>query len=287
MTRVGVAVINFNRLEMLKRCLESLSQDTSDVAFELMVNDAGSSDGSREWLKETGYRLLLDPMPDPGCWPAYSYAQAVNRCARFMFEEWTGLEYFYPLNNDNYVHLNWLSRCIDEFEADPEVGHVGSKVIWGPAKGAPLAGTIQSAGAFFRYVGTAWQTRSAFMGRSTDLPAANRSYDVDYSGFGMYRRDLFERFGGLCEDYPPIYWDDPDWGFTLWTKGYRVVYCPQSEIVHDHLSEAVLYSEPERQHHFQSNAGGGPNRTKFMAKWAHLLKPDGHRSQLLPQIVGC
>jgi len=285
MVRVGVAVINFNRLEMLKRCLASLNLDAG-IDFALVVNDAGSSDGSREWLRESGSQLLLDPMPDPGCWPAYSYAQAVNRCAKYLFEKYPEIEYYYPLNNDNYVHSGWLQRCIDEFEADPKVGHVGSKAIFGPAKGVPLAHTIQSAGAFFRWTAGGWQTRSAFIGKPVDLPEANRSYGVDYSGFGMYRRDLFEKFGGLCEDYPPIYWDDPDWGFTLWTHGYRVVYCPLSEIVHDHLSESQLYSEPERQHHFTSNAGAGPNRAKFMTKWAVLLRPDGTRSSLLPPVVG-
>jgi len=285
---VGVAVINWNRLEMLKRCLASLRKNDGGAEFALLVNDAGSNDGSREWLGDARYgRLLFDPMPQPNCWPSYSYAQAVNRCARFLFKEYPSIRYFYTLNNDNYVHPGWLRACLDTFGRDEKIGHVGSKVIFGPAKGPPLAHTTQSAGAFFLRAFRDWQTRSAFIGKPITLPEANVEYDVDYSGFGMYRRDLFEQFGGLCEDYPPIYWDDPDWGFTLWTHGYRVVYCPGSEIVHDHLSEGVLYSEPERQHHFSSQAGAGPNKAKFMAKWAHVLRPDGTRSPILPQIVGC
>ena len=288
---VGVAVINFNRGKMLQRCLISLTVDSGIDDFAVLVNDAGSSDGSRRWLQENlanaGANLLFDPMPQPGCWPAYSYAQAVNRCARWLFERYPSIRYFYPLNNDCYVHPDWLRACVDLFERDEKIGHVGSKVIYGPAKDPPLAYSIQGAGAFFRFVGREWQTRSAHIGKPITLPEANVEYDVDYSGFGMYRRDLFEQFGGLCEDYPPIYWDDPDWGFTLWTHGYRVVYCPKSEIVHDHLSERVLYSEPERQHHFSSQAGAGPNKQKFMAKWAHILRPDGTRSPILPRIVGC
>ena len=281
MAKVVVSVINYNRVEMLKRCVESVLSTSGGVVFDLLVTDAGSTDGGREWIEERSkagaFRALLDPMPSLGDRPVYSYAEAVNRCAAELF--WANPDgvYYYPLNNDNMVQPNWLVHCVQTFASDPKIGHVGSSVWYGPSF-PQMSGKIQSAGAFFKPV-SGWTTRSAFVGQQT---APTGIYDVDYCGFGMYRRDLFEKFGGLCTDYPPIYWDDPDWGFTLWQNGYRVVCDPRSMIVHDHLPNP--YVEHERKHHF---APIGPNKAKFMFKWQGFLHPDGTRSEKLPKVVGC
>jgi len=282
MAKVGVAIINYNRLEMLKRCVQSVLETSGGVEFDLLVNDVGSTDGSRGWLEHNHgpFGMLLDVIPviprvQPT--PLWSYAQSVNRCMRELVARNPETVFYYPLNNDNYVQPGWLSACVETFASDPTIGHVGSSVWYGPAF-PQMAGKVQSAGAFFQHGMGGWATKSAFCGQKT---VPTEPFDVDYCGFGMYRRDLFEKFGGLCEDYSPIYWDDPDWGFTLWEAGYRVVCEPRSMIVHDHTPNP--YGEPERQHHF---AAIGPNREKFMAKWKYFLRPDGTRSDFLPQVVG-
>lgn len=282
MASVGVAIINWNRLEMLKRCIQSVLETSAGVVFDLFVWDVGSTDGSYEWLsREVSIFDPFDARCDQLCSPPrLSYAQTVNQAARYLFAKYPEMVYFYPLNNDNYVLPGWLSACAETFASDPKIGHVGSCVWYGPSF-PQMSGKVQSAGAFFQHGMGGWTTRSAFVGQQT-ISTVPCCYEVDYNGFGMYRRDLFEKFGGLCEDYPPIYWDDPDWGFTLWSNGYRVVCDLRSMIVHDHTPNP--YIEPERQHHF---AAIGPNKEKFMARWSHLLLPDGTRSPILPKVVGC
>ena len=287
MAKVGVAIINYNRLEMLKRCVQSVLETSGGVVFDLLVLDVGSTDDSSVWLiQETRHgglftdrsRFFAIEEPGPSGVPRTGYAQSVNQAARKMFEDHPEMEYFYTLNNDCYVQPGWLSACVETFATDSKIGHVGSSVWYGPSF-PQLDGKVQSAGAFFLFGSGQWVTRSAYIGQKT-VPTA--PFDVDYTGFGMYRRDMFEEFGGLCEDYPPIYWDDPDWGFTLWENGYRVVCNPMSMIVHDHTPNP--YTEPERQHHFVSI---GPNKEKFMKKWKWMLTPLGNRNALLPPVVGC
>lgn len=287
MASIGVAIINYNRFAMLRRVVESVLATDGGVVFDLLVNDVGSTDGGRAWIAEQEAlgrcKALFDPMPDDGP-PVYSYAQSVNRCATHLFAMNPDAAYYFPLNNDNEVRPGWLVRCVETYATDESIGHVGPKVLYGP-EFPQMAGKVQSAGAFFRHFGHEWQTRSAYCGEPGTWVAP--PYAVDYCGFGMYRRDLFEKFGGLSEDFPPIYWDDPDWSLTLLTNGYRTVCDPRAVIIHDHLDTTRMYAEPERAHHFAANAGGGPNKQKFLAKWNDVLMSDGRRASILPEVVGC
>jgi len=282
MAKVVVSVLNLNRLSMLQRCVESLLLDAG-IPFRFMVWDGGSDDGSVEWLLGSGLDVQYDDPPDPGCWPRYSYAQTVNRSAKYLFERYPESEFFFTLNNDSIAIINWLAPLVETLSRDPRVGHVGPTVLYGQSTEPHMRGKVQSAGAFFMKQGLEWITRSAYcMGNPPPHP-----FLADYTGFGLYRRDLFEKFGGLDEGFAPIYYDDASWGYTLWDNGYEVVVDSRAAIVHDHLSMAQMYLEKERSHHFSSNAGSGENKQRFILKWAHLLQPDGTRSPILPPIVGC
>jgi len=48
---LSVVVVTWNRLPMVKKCIESVLS-TTHVPFELIVVDNGSTDGTEEWLKE-------------------------------------------------------------------------------------------------------------------------------------------------------------------------------------------------------------------------------------------
>ena len=51
--KLSVLVLTRNRLALLKRCLHALEQQTAPPE-EVVVVDTGSTDGTREWLKEQG-----------------------------------------------------------------------------------------------------------------------------------------------------------------------------------------------------------------------------------------
>lgn len=45
-----IGMLTYNRLEMTKKCLESLYANTDKEDFELIIWDNGSTDGTKEWL---------------------------------------------------------------------------------------------------------------------------------------------------------------------------------------------------------------------------------------------
>jgi glycosyltransferase involved in cell wall biosynthesis len=57
---VSVVVINWNRRQLLRACLESLARQ-SGVAFEVIVVDNGSTDGSADVARGLGARIVTEP----------------------------------------------------------------------------------------------------------------------------------------------------------------------------------------------------------------------------------
>jgi hypothetical protein len=56
---ISVVVVNWNRKELLRACLGSIERQ-GEVAFEVIVVDNGSADGSAEMAEaEFGVRVLL------------------------------------------------------------------------------------------------------------------------------------------------------------------------------------------------------------------------------------
>ena len=223
--KTAVIVMNRNRKEMLEECLKYLKESGDWDIFDLYICDSRSDDGSREMLlreMESDATLIYDNDPDLG------YSESNNRVMK-MCQDY---RYIYLVNNDVYVCKHWLSEAIKCAEAHPEAGHIASKQLCANY-------SIQAAGAFKLRNG---QTICAYGGREKDYEPANEVYEVDYAGFGLYKRDTIKKLGYLEERYWPIYFDDDDWGLRVEMAGMKCIYCPKSEIRH-------MMEHSNREHH--------------------------------------
>lgn len=71
-----------------------------------------------------------------------------------------------------------------------------------------------------------------------------------YAGGGasLFLREPLQRYLRLSQAYAPFYFEDADWGMQAWAEGYRVLYCPRSQAVHEHRATIARYhSEAEIQ----------------------------------------
>lgn len=55
--KVGIAVIAYNRIDTLKKCIYSIEKNTL-VPYSLVICDDGSEDGTIEWLQSNGYSVV-------------------------------------------------------------------------------------------------------------------------------------------------------------------------------------------------------------------------------------
>lgn len=71
-------------------------------------------------------------------------------------------------------------------------------------------------------------------GRQPGEEELNRKRETDYiSGASVIiRKELWDAIGGFDEQFAPAYYEDVDLAFQVRERGYRVVYQPESEVVH-------------------------------------------------------
>ena len=198
----------------------------SGIKFEVIVVDNASEDGSADYIAAhfPHARLLRNTTNlgfAGGCNVGLHHAHGSS---------------FVLLNQDTEAQPNWLSQLITPLRQDSSIGITGSKALF-------LDGTIQHAGAHLDH-----QAISHHYGYTTrDRHDYDQLRDVDFvtgAALAISRR-AYTVIGDLDEGFSPAYYEDADWCYRARAAGFRVVYVPDSVIIHKETS-SVLGSEPRR-----------------------------------------
>jgi glycosyltransferase involved in cell wall biosynthesis len=167
---ITVIVCAFNRERMLDACLRSIrAQDHR--SFEVIVVDDASTDGTlavarRHEAEDPRVRVIARDR-NAGSIPNLNLA---HRHARGAFIGW--------VDSDDLILPDCLSACAAELRANPEVGCVYTDQMVIDEHNRPLA-----------------------YGHRADIPYSSRRLLVDFMTFHfrLYRRELYDRVGGLDE----------------------------------------------------------------------------------------
>ena len=211
--RVSVIVVNWNRRDLLRACLKSLGNQT-EKAFDVIVVDNGSGDGSAEMVEQEypGVRLI-------GNRENRGFCAANNQGIQASRAEFVAL-----LNNDAEAEPGWLAALLGAFEGRPDCGMAASKIL---VHEDPTR--IDKAGHLIYPDG---QNRGRGSGE------ADRG---QYDRFGetlwpdgcaaMYRKEMLEAIGGFDEDLF-AYADDAELGLRARIAGWSCVYTPHAVVRH-------------------------------------------------------
>ena len=210
---VSVIILNYNGLEHLKTCLDSVL-NTDYPNFEVIVVDNGSTDGSVEFI-ESRYPTVKLVKLRRNIYTAGGYMAGVLRARG---------KYVAILNNDVEVDRNWLKPLVNLLERMPWVAAADAKYknFYDRSRFDDCA----AAGRWIDYFCNNY-TRGV---NELDLG----QYDKPAYIFGVltvFRRDILMKIGGFDTSYLFGY-EDIDLGWRLNLAGYRVVYVPQSVIYH-------------------------------------------------------
>ena len=210
---VSIIIPIYGQIDYTLRCLSSIAENAPQVPFEVIIVDDCSPDNSVKILSEVkGIRLIRNAQ-NQGFIRSCNAGSSVAKG-----------EYLYFLNNDTEVTTGWLDALLRTFHDFPGTGLAGSKLVYPD-------GRLQEAGGIIWQDGSAWN-----FGRFQDpqLPVYNYAREVDYcSGASiMVPKALFNELGGFDEHYLPAYCEDSDLALKIREKGYRVIYQPQSTVVH-------------------------------------------------------
>ncbi|MGK7893918.1 MAG: tetratricopeptide repeat protein [Xenococcus sp. (in: cyanobacteria)] len=246
---VSIIIPVYNKLNYTLQCLFSLANYIpQNIPVEVIVVNDFSEDSSQEILEQVTGLILVNNGQNLG------FIHSCNRGAEIAQGE-----YLYFLNNDTQVRSNFLTSLIEVLQADQTVGAVGSKLIY-------PNGSLQEAGGIIWQDATGWN-----YGRNENPvdPQYNYLREVDYcSGASlMVRKEIFTSLNGFATDFAPAYYEDTDLCFAIRHQlGLKVVYQPQSEIVHyEGISSGTSVHSGVKQYQVV-NAG------KFQQKWQHVLQ---------------
>nr|WP_082546122.1 glycosyltransferase [Rhodanobacter sp. Root627] len=244
--RVSVIIPIHGKITYTLACLRSIAQHGAAARFEVIVVDDASPDDSLAALAEvTGLRVLRNVV-NLGFVGSCNAGAAQARGTHLLF-----------LNNDTQVTAGWLDRLLDCFNEEADCGIAGSRLVYPD-------GRLQEAGGLVYANGSAW-TVGRFEKR--DNPRFLHRRDVDYvSGAAMMiETALFRTIGGFDVRYAPAYCEDMDLCFAARAAGRRVVYQPESLVIHCEGISSGLdpFSGVKRYQVI--------NRGKFAEKWSTIL----------------
>lgn len=211
---VSVVIPVYNQFRTTYNCLKAISENLPKCSFELIVVDDCSRDETLfAGFVASGAVQFVRNTKNQG------FVRSCNAGAARARGK-----YLFFLNNDTLVRPNWLDELVLTFDNVPNVGIVGSKLLF-------ENGSLQEVGGIIWRLGDGWN-----WGRQADSNDPRFCYmrDCDYvSGAAlMLERELFKQLNGFDECYAPAYYEDTDLCFRVRAAGKRVLVQTASEIVH-------------------------------------------------------
>ena len=282
--RVYVILINWKGWELTLECLESLlRQDYPD--FQVIVCDNGSPDDSvdriRRWAAgelpaPAGAGPLRTYVEPPVAKPVavremsreeaergggesdrdaavlvirngenLGFAGGNNVGLRYVLARGDA-EYVWVLNNDTIVAPDALRHMVAVAEADPELGMIGSKLVYYDDPGIIQA--VAGGGVI------PWQGRTRLTGAGErDRGQWNRAYSPEYvHGASLLVRERLCREVGLFDERYFIYFEEVDWAVRARRAGWKLGYASDSTVWHKESRTMGLRSPFQDYHSLHS-----------------------------------
>ncbi len=242
---VSVIIPVFNNVEYTRQCITSLFAVKEQTAFEIVVVDDGSSDGTAEYLRQlTGAVTAVTNAVNSG------FAKSCNGGAKAARGE-----YLVFLNNDTVVQPGWLDAMMECVRQDAGIGLVGNLQVY------PDNGRVQHAGIVCGADKVLYSIYNNEL--PAEHPAVNKARELQFVAGScmLFESDFFFRLGGFDEGYLNSC-EDVDLCMQVRAAGKKVYYCPQSRILH--FESRTVSGHPKDSGNYQ----------RFLARWGDKLVRD-------------
>ena len=251
MKSVSIIIVSFNAAADLERCLASLHAAPPSTPHGIVVVDNGSTDGSVAIARTWADVRVVEVGSNAG------FARANNIGIR----ESRG-DAILLLNNDTIVPPGAIDRLVDELNRHPDVAVVGPRLVDGAGR-AELS--------FGRMIGPLNELRQRRLAQRGDVDALTRrrQYPDWVSGACLLvRRADAEAVGGLDERFF-MYTEDVDFCTALRSRGRRVLFTPDVEVVHLRGRSAATAPRATRDAYVRSHLAF---YEKHHPAWAPILR---------------
>jgi rhamnosyltransferase len=218
MTLVSIVILVKNAEAYLLSLMKAIGEQKCDFSFEVLAIDSGSSDHSLQVMSQYPVRVISIP-PE-----SFNHGETRNLGIRSACPE---SQYIVLLSQDALpANENWLQNLILPFLQDDQVAGVFSRHIPRPSASASVVRQLteltQSGGQ---------QRLVKQMPASRQEYEANKFYYIWFSNTSSaIRRSVWQEIPFLHTSFA----EDAIWADAVLQKGYKVVFEPESIIIHSH-----------------------------------------------------
>jgi GT2 family glycosyltransferase len=247
--KVSIIIPTKNNKSFLKRCIESLKNNTNYKNFEIIIIDNNSNDAETlEYYDSLDYSILS--YTDP-----FNFSKMNN----LGIKNAKG-DYFLCLNDDTKsIDPDWLTEMVSICQQN-DVGIVGAKLLHSNV-------TIQHAGAVFLKSGSGFHVFENIL--ENDLGFFNlhnviRDFSAVTGACLLIKKSLYHKIDGYDDNFD-LFYGDADLCLKTIKAGFHVVYTPFARLLHEGSTTIKKNSESffAIENHFY-----------FIKKWPHLKQGD-------------
>lgn len=213
MTQVTILIVNWNGREWLESLMPTLETQTFP-AFDIVVVDNGSTDGSCAWLAQHWPQVRVIALSEN-----VGFAKANN-----VGIDATNAPFVLALNNDTLPEPQFVAEMVNGM-ADAAVGMVAARVVqWQDAT------LLDSAGIDVNQFGMAFQRG---WGDSAENHTTPQQIFGPSGAAALYRREMLDEIGRFDETFF-AYYEDVDLAWRAQRAGWRCQYQPTAIVKHWH-----------------------------------------------------
>lgn len=253
---VSLIIPTRDRVDLLKRCIDTIRQFTSWPGLEIIVIDNGSTEPASfdyfSKIVDEGVKVM--PMPGP-----FNYADLNNRAISAATGDIVGL-----INNDiEALHEGWLDELVSHL-LRPGVGAVGAKLLWPNGMvqhGGVLLGVGNVAGHYGNLLTDAdWgdHGRNQLLYRVSGCTAACL----------FIRRQDYLALGGMNPGAFPVAFNDVDLCLKVRDSGKAIVWTPYAKLLHAESASRGHEDTPQKK------ARALRELTQLRRTWGTILMKD-------------
>jgi N-acetylglucosaminyl-diphospho-decaprenol L-rhamnosyltransferase len=231
--KASIIILDFLKSKRVIANVESIQKQLVDFPIEIIVVDNSQNEKNKKKLEElrkfSNVKLIFNKTN-------LGYTRGTNKGTSVASGE-----YLFIVNPDIiWSDPKTLQKMVDFLNDNPKVGIVGPKQI--NDTDGQVAMTVRAFPKLFLQIARRTWLRNLPILREKVAFDEMRHLDYDktqsvdwlQSSFIAVRKNLWEKFGGLDENYF-LFMSDPDICWKCWNAGFKVVYFPDVVVRADGL----------------------------------------------------
>jgi len=217
---VSILIPTRDHSDILKRCVDGLSNETDYAPFEIILIDNGTTEAAalemfEAWEQRPDIKIIHDDRP-------FNYSQLNNEGARIAKG---GIFVF--LNNDmEILDPGWLKELVS-LASLPSVGIVGAKLLYPDFRVQHAGITFGPDDAVLHEMQLAARTDPGLHGELSMI----RSVSAVTGACLAMRSELYRQVGGFDEEFR-VAFNDVDLCRRVADLGYSILWTPFAELIH-------------------------------------------------------